>query len=163
MNKLFILSAFAFLFSCKSSTEETTMSDTTSIQTNTTVPETTAATVTGCYLRVVQRDTLMASLVQDGNNITGRLVFDNYEKDGSRGDVSGVIDGDIIKLVYRFQSEGMSSISEEYFKRTKDGIILGAGDVQVKGDSVYYSQPQNILYQEKDVLKKISCDDIKIK
>lgn len=115
--------------------------------------------ISGCYLRAVERDTLAASLTQNGNNITGKLVFDNYEKDGSSGSVSGKKDGDILKLVYRFQSEGMNSISEVFFKITSNGLIHGIGEIEVKGDSAYYSSPDNITYSEKDELRKINCTE----
>lgn len=118
--------------------------------------------VSGCYLRVIGRDTFAASLVQDGNMVSGKLLFDNFEKDGSSGTVSGAIEGDILKLVYRFRSEGMSSISEQFFKVTKEGLVQGIGDVGVKGDSAYYSDPANISYSEKDILKKSSCDEVKL-
>lgn len=117
--------------------------------------------LTGCYLRVLQRDTLIADLVQQGELVTGSLRFDNYQKDGSSGTVSGRIDGDILRLVYRFQSEGMNSISEVFFRVTTDGLIHGIGDVGVKADSAYYSDPANIKYQDADLLKRVPCGQLR--
>lgn len=119
-----------------------------------------ASSISGCYLRVIQRDSLAASLTQDGNMITGKLTFDNYQKDGSNGTVTGTIDKDILKLVYRFQSEGMNSISEVYFKITANGLIHGIGGIQVKGDSAYYSSPDKITYEPNELLNKVSCDSL---
>jgi hypothetical protein len=117
-----------------------------------------APAITGCYLRVIQRDTLAAFLSQEGNLISGKLAFDNYHKDGSTGTVTGVVHNDILKLVYRFQSEGMTSISEVYFKLTPGGLIHGNGEIKVKGDSAYYADHNNIFYNDKEVLAKIDCN-----
>jgi hypothetical protein len=119
-----------------------------------------APSVSGCYLRVIQRDSLAASLTQDGNLITGRLTFDNFEKDGSTGTVTGSIDKDILKLVYRFQSEGMNSIAEVYFKITANGLIHGNGEIKVKGDSAYYASPDKVIFEPNELLNKISCDSL---
>lgn len=157
-----VMAIFAFtLFSCGDDAGNTNNTATPGNENPQTTEPTKTHTVNGCYLRVVQRDSLIASLTQDGNNVTGRLAFDNYEKDASSGTVSGTIDGDILKLIYRFQSEGMNSISEQYFKITDKGLIQGVGDVAVKGDSAYYSKPTDIKYDDKDGLTSIDCDKVK--
>ena len=115
--------------------------------------------IAGCYLRALNRDTLAASLEQNGDRISGRLAFDNYQKDGSTGTVEGRIENGVVKLVYRFQSEGMSSISEVYFKIEAGQLIHGYGEVAVKGDSAYFPEPRNITY--KDTLFKISCSELR--
>jgi hypothetical protein len=80
-----------------------------------------AKNMTGCYMRVLKRDTLALHLQEVGNLVRGRLTFDNYEKDGSAGTVSGTIVGDVMKLIYSFQSEGMNSVMQVYFKISKNG------------------------------------------
>jgi hypothetical protein len=72
--------------------------------------------VEGCYRGVLVRDTFAASLHQKENSITGKLSFDNYEKDGISGSVTGKLQGDVLQLYYNFASEGMNSIMEVYFK-----------------------------------------------
>src|SRR5262245_20154581 len=61
--------------------------------------------VSGCYRRIIARDTFTAVFEQKGSVVNGRLVFDNYEKDSSSGDVKGKVEGDTIKLIYTFNSE----------------------------------------------------------
>lgn len=114
-----------------------------------------AASISGCYLRALNRDTLAAFLEQSGNRITGKLTFDNYQKDGSSGTVEGRIENDIVRLVYRFQSEGMSSVSEIFFKKAGNNLVHGFGEVKVMGDSAYFTDPAKITYT--DSLIKIEC------
>ncbi len=146
--------------SCNNNESNDTTNDTIAETEDFSVNENKASSISGCYLRVMQRDTLLASLTQDGNLVSGKLTYDNFEKDGSSGTVSGTIDKDILKLVYRFQSEGMSSISEVYFKITNEGLIHGFGEIKVKGDSAYYASPGNIVYEAKDLLNKIPCESL---
>lgn len=114
----------------------------------------------GCYLRVLKRDTLALSIQQNGKTITGRLSFKNFEKDGSTGTVTGAIDEDILKLIYSFQSEGMHSVMEVYFKIEGNALIHGVGEVAVKSDTAYYANPKEITYPAANMLVKISCDQL---
>lgn len=111
----------------------------------------------GCYIRVLNRDTLTASLQQSGNNITGKLTFDNYQKDGSTGKVEGTVEDGIMKLIYSFQSEGMNSVMEVYFKADGNSLIRGIGEIKVKGDTAMYANPASINYPSGEKLDKVDC------
>lgn len=116
--------------------------------------------LTGCYLRVLKRDSLALSIEQSGKAVTGKLSFDNFEKDGSSGSVSGTIDNDILKLIYSFQSEGMHSVMEAYFKIEDSALIHGIGEVATRSDTTYYAHPNDISYPAPNRLVKISCDKL---
>ena len=114
----------------------------------------------GCYVRVLKRDTLTASLQQSGNNITGKLTFDNYQKDGSTGKVEGTVEDGIMKLIYSFQSEGMNSVMEVYFKTDGNSLIRGIGEIKVNGDTAMYANPASINYPSGERLDKIVCTSL---
>ena len=114
----------------------------------------------GCYIRVINRDTLTASLQQSGNKITGKLTFDNYQKDGSTGKVEGTVEQGIMKLLYSFQSEGMNSVMEVYFKADGNSIIRGIGEIKVKGDTAMYANPASINYPSGERLDKVTCTSL---
>lgn len=116
--------------------------------------------LTGCYLRVLKRDTLALSIQQNDKIITGKLSFDNFEKDGSSGTVSGTIDDNILKLVYSFQSEGLHSVMEVYFKIEDSALTHGIGEVATKSDTTYYPHPNDISYPATNRLVKINCDKL---
>ena len=115
-------------------------------------------TIAGCYMQVLKRDTFIAVLQQDGATISGKLTFDNFEKDGSTGDVKGTIDGDIIRLIYSFQSEGMNSVMDVYFKKQDDKLVRGIGEMSTRGDTAYFTDPSKITYPSNTMLQKVSCD-----
>ena len=132
-----------------------TISKTTQPGNNLTIPN-----LTGCYLRVLERDTLALSIQQNDKLITGKLSFDNFEKDGSSGTVSGTTDDNILKLIYSFQSEGMHSVMEVYFKIEDSALIHGIGEVATKSDTTWYAHPNDISYPASNRLVKINCDNL---
>lgn len=160
MKQYLIMMLSIIIISCNNNDGSTNTGDTIATAEDPSINNDESSSVSGCYLRVIQRDSLAASLTQNGNTVTGKLTFDNFEKDGSSGTVAGTIDKDILKLVYRFQSEGMNSISEVYFKITDKGLIHGIGEIEVKGDSAYYASPDKIIYEPKELLNKLSCDSL---
>jgi hypothetical protein len=128
------------------------------------VPDQENETSGGCYMRVLKRDTMVLHINNtSGENISGKLSFDNYEKDGSTGTVKGKREGDILKLIYSFQSEGTSSVMEVYFKEENDGMARGVGEMQTKGDTAYFVQPDKITYPSNGMMKKIDCADVPAK
>lgn len=151
------------LASCHNSSEPADTSAMDSLNSQPNQDQEKKANLTGCYLRVIKRDTVAMMLEQRGNAISGKLSFDNYEKDGSNGIVKGAVDKGILKLVYEFQSEGINSVMEVYFKITDRGLIQGVGEVATQSDTTSYSNPEKIIYPPDNELLKISCDSLNIK
>ena len=113
--------------------------------------------VSGCYWKVLQRDTFVLHLEESGNDLTGRLTFNNFEKDKSSGKVRGKIEGDIVKLWYSFQSEGTQSVMEVYFKKEGDHLLRGFGPVDVSGDSAYFKNKNGVDYKNDQTYTRVDC------
>ena len=112
--------------------------------------------VPGCYMKIIGRDTAILMLEQKGNKFTGKMLYDNFEKDGSRGTVNGTGDQEIIKLWYEFTSEGMHSVMEVYFKKENGRLLRGIGDMDVKTDTTYFIS--GINYSDKEAFNKMDCN-----
>ncbi len=115
---------------------------------------------TECFWMISQRDTMVAVLLQTGDQVTGRLSFDNFQMDGSTGSVTGIIEDDILKLWYSFQAEGTNSMMETWFKRSEDALTRGVGPTAVRGDTSYFTDHSAISFRGTQVLRKTSCDSI---
>ena len=154
------------VISCNSNTDsETVRTDTTvnenTVEVNKTNPPQKAETsFEGCYLKILKRDTMVLHLRQNGDSVSGKMNFDNYEKDSSSGEVRGVVDGDIIKLWYSFQSEGMHSIAELFFKKEKETLMRGIGDIDNKADTSYFTDHSAITYPADQSFSKVDCSNI---
>ena len=117
--------------------------------------------VSGCYMKIIGRDTAILMLEQKGNKLSGKMLYDNYEKDGSRGTVNGTEEKEIIKLWYNFQSEGMHSVMEVYFKKENGRLLRGVGSMDVKTDTTYFTS--GINYSDKEAFNKVDCSIIEWK
>ncbi len=111
-------------------------------------------------MKILKRDTMVLHLQQHGDSVTGKMNFDNYEKDSSSGEVKGVVDGDVIKLWYSFQSEGMHSTAELFFKQENGSLIRGIGDIISKADTSYFTDHSAITYPPDQSFSKIICSNI---
>lgn len=114
-----------------------------------------AVDLAGCYMKIIGRDTAILKLEQNGKEFSGKMLYDNYEKDGSRGSVKGKEDGEIIKLWYDFNSEGMHSVMEVYFKKETGRLLRGVGSMDAKTDTTYFIS--GINYSDKEAFNKVDC------
>ena len=115
-----------------------------------------ATDATGCYMKIIGQDTAILMLEQKGNMFTGKMLYDNYEKDGSRGTIKGKEDKEILKLWYDFDSEGMHSVMEVYLKKENGKLLRGIGDMDAKTDTTYFISGVN--YSDKEAFTKVDCD-----
>jgi hypothetical protein len=119
------------------------------------VEDISTSNITGCYMKIVGRDTAILMLEQNGNEFSGKMIYDNYEKDGSRGKVKGKEDQGILKLWYDFDSEGMHSVTEVYFKKDNERLLRGVGSMDIKTDTAYFTS--GINYSDKEAFTKVDC------
>ncbi len=119
--------------------------------------------VRGCYMKLLQRDTMILHLEQNGDDVTGKMIFDNYQKDGSSGTVHGKVKGDVIQLWYNFTSEGMNSVMELFFRKQDKGVVRGIGPVDAKKDTAYFTDHSAIYYPENQTFNKIDCAEVPAK
>jgi hypothetical protein len=120
-----------------------------------------ATGIDGCYMKVTGRDTAILMLAKKGNDLQGKMIYDNYQKDGSSGTIKGKQEGNILKLFYDFNSEGMRSVMEVYFKIAPGGLLRGMGSMDVKSDTTYFIS--GINYSDLEVFSRVDCELVKNK
>ena len=106
---------------------------------------------------------MVLHLEQNGQDVSGKMSFDNFEKDGSSGTVSGKVNGNVIELLYSFQSEGMNSVRELFFKMQDGKLISGIGPIGMRGDTAYFSNGSAIEYPQQEAFDKVNCDELHAK
>jgi len=130
MKKLILLSSVSFfLMNCNKKTETITpKTDVDTVATTESVVDT-LGPKSFCYLGVVGKDSVFATIDDNLGTITGKLSYKNSEKDSSIGTLSGIKSGDTLKLTYEFAAEGKSGNTNDiYFLQKKDAIIEGVGE-----------------------------------
>jgi hypothetical protein len=164
---MFITSFLGIVTSCNNSSTAGAIGDSARSQkpadTISLANETTGSDVSGCYLRVLKKDTMVLRLEQNGLLVSGKLSFDNFEKDASTGTVNGRINGNVIELLYSFQSEGMNSVAEHFFKIQDGKLIHAIGPIGVRGDTAYFSNRSAIEYPPQEAFNKVNCDELAAK
>lgn len=160
MQKLPLYILMIFLLACNESDNNTTekvfITDTT-LTDSAQVKE--QADLSGCYIRVTGRDTLLLRINQNGDEISGTLEFDNFEKDSSSGSLKGKKSEDgIIHVYYDFFAEGMRSVREMYFKPGNKKLTMATGDMDYSGDTAYFINAPQLFYSQSDAITLIDCD-----
>ncbi len=116
-----------------------------------------ASKLEGCYTRINGRDTLTMQLHLTDTVATGKLQYDNFEKDGSTGSFHGVLRGDTLIIDYAFESEGMHSSREIIYRVDGTKLKEGLGEVEVKGDAVKFKNKDDLNFDSLDPLVKTDC------
>ncbi len=115
-----------------------------------------------CYLNVLGEDSVLLQYRISNGNVSGKLMYKNFEKDSSSGDVTGKATGDTLKLNYRFQSEGMASEREVYFLQDSGILLEGIGAYANDNSSKQqYASPKSVNYSKGRRLTPSDCQLIK--
>lgn len=111
--------------------------------------------ILGCYVATLGKDIYAITLLEeDKGNVSGRLAFNNYEKDSSSGSFKGTYVDGILLGNYAFNSEGMNSDMQVIFKKVGDTFVRGYGDVNTEGDKVLFKDLSSITYDTNVVFVK---------
>ena len=154
---IFVILLSGKMFSCNNNRQVPASADTsdTGKIVSPEVNEKPATNVSGCYMKIIGRDTAILMIEQKGKDLSGKMLYDNYQKDGSRGTLKGTEDAEILKLWYEFNSEGLHSVMEVYFKKENGRLLRGIGDMDVKTDTTYFIS--GINYSDKETFSKVNC------
>jgi len=112
----------------------------------------------GCYLMNIGKDTAKLHLEVEGIHVSGTLSYKRFEKDSNSGTIDGIIEGEKIKLWYRFASEGKISVREVYFKIVGGKLAEGYGDIGLRNDTAIFKYPSTLNYEEKHPYLKTACE-----
>ena len=113
-----------------------------------------------CYRYIAARDTYDIKITRNGNLVSGHMSFNNFQKDDSRGNFTGTyVSDNTLKIIYRFESEGMKSIREIFLRDEGNRLVTGIGEEDVEGDSAFSKKPENISFSGV-AYKKVDCSEI---
>ena len=117
-----------------------------------------ASGVTGCYTDTRTTDRIAADFRVSDNAVTGTLTYDFAEKDDNTGTFTGMLQGDTLRGVYTFESEGQRSKREVAFLQRGETLVEGYGNVSPAGDVQRFSNVAEITYGQGIVLTKTACE-----
>lgn len=150
MKKLILLSSLSFfLMNCNKKKETQVQKAETD---SAAMPETVVDTLgpkSFCYMEVTGKDTVFVTIDDNLGTVTGKMYNKFFEKDNSKGTLSGIKSGDTLKLTYEFAAEGKTGNTNDiYFLQKKDAIIEGIGERDSQTGTKYANE-NKIKYEGK--------------
>ena len=123
------------------------LDDSMEISTSKLVKSTSPQPIVGCFAAALKNDRYYLHIVQQlGNKVSGQISIRNANKDASYGDFSGTFDGTTLTGMYTFNSEGLQSKRELFFRATESGFLAGFGPVEEVGDTAKFVRPLSITW-----------------
>lgn len=124
--------------------------------TETIPPDVAESSSTNCYLAVLTRDSIWMKLTINGLQVDGELNYLFYEKDKSRGNITGSLQGDTLFARYTFMAEGTESDREVAFLKKGGNWVEGYGEMDME-TGTRFKNKQAVDFNSKTILKPISC------
>ena len=110
-----------------------------------------------CYAGNSGKDTVTLSLATQDDRITGELYYKFYEKDQTRGTLSGQWRGDTLVADYIYTSEGMPSVRQVAFLQKGNTLIEGHGNMVEKNGKMVFADTASLIFADGFLLQKIKC------
>lgn len=152
--------ACSMLAACTSNKSDQQTGDSTLMDTaDTTAMQTNPAPVSSssCYAYIKDKDTINLKLHINGQEVTGDLAYNLFEKDKNKGTFSGELKGDTVIAEYTFDSEGMRSTRELVLLKKGDQYYEGFGDVVDKKGKITFKNRAALKFDGSIVYSPISC------
>lgn len=111
----------------------------------------------GCYAFIQNDDSIRLKLEFNGNEVTGNLTYNFYEKDDNKGSLTGKVYGDTIIAMYNFDSEGVASFREVAFLKRGNEYVEGFGEIEEKEGKMTFKNRKNLNYDSNVILTKTDC------
>ncbi|WP_144283785.1 hypothetical protein [Chryseobacterium echinoideorum] len=112
---------------------------------------------TYCYIGVTGKDSVFVSIDDNLGTLSGKMSYKNFEKDSSKGELSGFKSGDTLKVTYEFASEGMNSKRDIFFIQKDNMLIEGIGNQKDDNGIMRYADENKIDYKSGQNLKSADC------
>lgn len=113
--------------------------------------------VPGCYSSIMGQDTMVLHLETTGQEVTGNLSYNFYEKDDNRGTLRGEMHGDTLLADYTFQSEGTKSVRQVAFLKKGEGFVEGYGDSEERNGKMVFKNTSALDFSSGTAFKKVPC------
>lgn len=119
--------------------------------------ETSDSELEGCYAFIQNNDSILMDLKLNGNEVTGSLRYNFYEKDDNEGSLLGEVHGDTIFAVYKFDSEGKTSSREVAFLNRGNEYVEGFGEIEEKNGKMVFKNKKALNFNSNLILQKTDC------
>lgn len=110
-----------------------------------------------CYAWISGKDSILMQLQITGDQVRGELSYSYFEKDKSRGTITGSMHGDTLFATYTFFAEGTKSIREAAFLKKGADLAEGYGDVSERNGRMVFNNRARLDFDHSVLLKNRDC------
>lgn len=146
---------FGAMISCSKKTPENLPANNDSIATDEFVNPDTVKVAKNCYQSVTDQDTAFISVEDNLGTVIGHMEFKN-QKDNSEGDITGLSNGDTLKVTFLYESEGKSGSRDIWFLKKDKELIEAVGKYDASGEK--YVDESKITFDGGTVYKETICN-----
>ncbi|WP_442589723.1 hypothetical protein ACSBL2_00535 [Pedobacter sp. AW31-3R] len=119
------------------------------------------ASASTCYKAIDGKDTVTLSLNRADNKVTGKLLFNYFQKDKHRGEITGEFKGDTLLVDYLSTIGDQKTIYRNplaFLK--KDGkLVMGVGKIETAWGRNYFKKNEPIDYNKgRFVFEEVGCN-----
>ncbi len=111
-----------------------------------------------CYISSIGKDTIVLKTERFPNVVTGILEYRFYEKDQSKGEFDGKMNGDTLIADYTFSSEGTKSVRQVAFLLQGELALEGFGEMEEKNGKMVFKDINKIKFDGTLKLYKTECN-----
>lgn len=107
-----------------------------------------------------QEYTRVALSIEDNEKVNGTKVWQPKGEHGASGTFEGIVNGDVIQVVYDYTIEGSEQSEEMVFKLQGDTLLIGEGELEDAGNGrLNLKEPNKVSFTT--VLKQVTVSEPK--
>lgn len=105
--------------------------------------------------------TRIALSIENGEKVNGTHVWQPKKEHGARGHLDGIVNGDVIQVLWSYEIEGSEQSEEMVLKLDGDKLLIGEGELVDGGNGrMNLKEPNKVTFTT--VLKKVPVTEPKI-
>ena len=118
-----------------------------------TIEEASSKNVMGCYFTNAETQLSILNITNhEHTSVTAKLILKPFQKDMAKGTFAGNYENGVLHGIYTFQSEGVESERELFFKRNGGAFVPGYGPVEVIDNKLERLQrPLQLEWNDKEL------------
>ena len=118
-----------------------------------TIEEASNKNVIGCYFTNAETQLSILNITNhEHTSVTAQLILKPFQKDMAKGTFAGNYENGVLHGIYTFQSEGVESERELFFKRNGGAFVPGYGPVEVIDNKLERLQrPLQLEWNDKEL------------
>ncbi|SHF77016.1 transposase [Pedobacter caeni] len=110
-----------------------------------------------CYLYAAKKDTASLKLHIKGEELTGELNYNIFEKDVNKGTIAGEMKGDTIIADYTYDSEGLRSVRQVVFLKKEGKLYEGYGEMEEHNGKFSFVNRAKLKFNNHITFNPIAC------